>query len=106
MGRKLDERSSVWRCSNGGDRGSSEVREQVEREIDVREERMRYERRECIDVSDLRGLCERERCLRLGAFRGGSRGPMRLLELRLRVVNEGKCGISAISYVEVRDSRA
>ena len=41
VGRELEDRSSVWRCSKGGDRESSEVREQEEREIEVSEDRMR-----------------------------------------------------------------
>ena len=41
VGRELEERSRVLRCSNGGNRRSRDVMEQEERERDVREERMR-----------------------------------------------------------------
>ena len=55
-----------------------------------------------MEVSDLRGLWERERCWRPGEIRGGLRGTERLLAFRLRVVREGKCGISSVNWVHVR----
>ena len=44
--------------------------------------------------------------MRVGAFRGGSREPVRLLWFRYRLYKYQKKKISAISYVEVRDGLA